>query len=87
MVHTDYQRKGLGSLLTRHCNEIADKAGGRTFVIARPASKHMFESHGFRVLGSEDLDMTKYGGDENDGRAWVLVREPHKSGGLESCQK
>ncbi len=78
MVHPDYQRKGLGSWLTRHCNEVADKIGGKTFVVARPSSKHMFESQGFRVLGSEDLDMTKYGGNESDGKSWVLVREPHE---------
>ncbi|KAF8862527.1 hypothetical protein BDZ45DRAFT_723068 [Acephala macrosclerotiorum] len=62
MVHPDYQRKGPGSWLTRYCNEVADKTGGKTFAIARPSSKHIFESHEFRVLGSEDLDMTKYGG-------------------------
>lgn len=84
MVHPDYQRKGPGSWLTRYCNEVADKTGGRTFVVARPSSKHMFESHGFRVLGSEDIDMTRYGGNENGGKSWVLVREPHEIGDVEN---
>ncbi len=47
----------------------------------------MFESHGFRVLGSENIDMTKYGGNENDGKSWVLVREPHEGGGVENLQE
>jgi N-acetylglutamate synthase-like GNAT family acetyltransferase len=84
MVHPDYQRKGLGSWLTRYCNEVADKIGGKTFVVARPTSKRMFESHGFRVLGSEDIGMTKYGGNESDGNSWVLVREPHKVSDVEN---
>jgi hypothetical protein len=44
----------------------------------------MFESHGFRVLGSEDIDMTKYGGNESDEKSWVLVREPHEVGDVEN---
>ena len=84
MVHPDYQRKGLGSWLTRHCNEVADKTGGKTFVGARPSSKRMFESQGFRILGSEDINMTKYGGNEGQGKSWVLVREPHEVGNVEN---
>ena len=80
MVHPAYQRLGLGTWLTKHCNAIADAAGGRTFVLARPSSKHLFENLGFKVLGSEDLDLVRYGGKESEGRAWVLVREPGVEG-------
>jgi N-acetylglutamate synthase-like GNAT family acetyltransferase len=84
MVYPDYQRKGRGSWLTRHCNEVADRTGDKIFVVARPSSKHMFESHGFHVLGSEDIDMTKYGGNETEGKSWVLVREPHEVSDVEN---
>jgi N-acetylglutamate synthase-like GNAT family acetyltransferase len=84
MAHPDYQRKGLGSWLTRYCNELADKTGGKTFVVARPNSKNMFESHGFYALGSEDIDMTKYGGNKSEGKSRVLVREPHEVGDVEN---
>jgi N-acetylglutamate synthase-like GNAT family acetyltransferase len=87
MVHPDYQRKDLGSWLTRYCNEVADKTGGKTFVVARPSSKHMFESRGFRILGSEEIDMTKDGGNESEGKSWVLVRELHEVGDVENRQE
>jgi hypothetical protein len=75
MVHPSQQRKGLGTWLTKVCNEIADENGGRTFVLARKSSKSLFENSGFRVLGLEGIDMVKYGGTEEEGRAWVMIRD------------
>ena len=47
----------------------------------------MFESRGFRILGSEEIDMTKDGGNESEGKSWVLVRELHEVGDVENRQE
>ncbi|KAF2094603.1 hypothetical protein NA57DRAFT_80402 [Rhizodiscina lignyota] len=80
MVDPDYQRRGLGTLLTKYCNKIADEAGARTFVPARPSSKHMFEQCGFVVLDEFPIDMKKYPDIEDNHVAenWLLVREAQK---------
>ncbi len=75
-VHPDYQRRGLGSLLSQHCIDIVDKVGGTTYVVARPIAKLMFEKQGFELLGTEHIDMTKYGGTAEEGMIYVLARKP-----------
>ena len=75
-MHPDFQKKGLGSRLTRHCNEIADKTGAQTWVVARPSSLHMFETLGYKIVDREDIAMENYGGEKDGGKDWVLVRDP-----------
>lgn len=79
MVHRDFQRLGLGSRLTEHCNSLADKAGRNTFVVARNTSRPMFEKFGFKILGREGHDMRKWGGKEDDALLWMMMREPQSS--------
>jgi len=74
-VHPSYQRRGIGTLLSRHCDALADAEGKKTFVVARPNSFRLMAQSGFVVLGSENLDMTKYGGGVEDGKSWILERE------------
>ena len=38
----------------------------------------MFESNGFRVLGEDNIDMSRHGGDESVEKSWVLMREPQE---------
>ncbi|KAF2801673.1 uncharacterized protein BDZ99DRAFT_469413 [Mytilinidion resinicola] len=73
-VHPDFQRRGLGTRLCRHCNEISNKHGAAMYVNARPASLKMFQDVGFEVVGELRLDMSKYGLDEDVSH--VLKREP-----------
>ena len=61
-THSDYQRRGLATWLTQHCNAIADAEGGRTWVNAVPASKNLFESNDFDFVGSKDYDLRTFGG-------------------------
>lgn len=75
-THPNYQRKGLGTLLSLRCNEIADKAGAKTYVVGRPNSLRMLHKTGFRALATDHIDMTKYGGSKEDGKMWILMREP-----------
>jgi len=76
MVHPNFQRKGLGTWLTRHCNALADKDGCKTYVGATPQSLGMFRKLGFEILGENNLDMVKYGGTLDGGNMWSLVRDP-----------
>lgn len=65
-VDPAYQRRGLGSWLTQHCNAIADGYGKDTFVGVRPAGKRMFESQGFKVVGTFTTELSEYGGTGTD---------------------
>ena len=61
MVHPDFQKRGFGTWLTRHCNQIADDYGAATFVGVTPASLHMFQTLEFKLLGLLKLNMADYG--------------------------
>lgn len=75
-THPSYQRRGLGTTLSLLCNEIADKAGAKTYVVGRSNSLRMLQKTGFKTLATDHIDMAKYGGSKEDGKIWVLVREP-----------
>jgi hypothetical protein len=79
-IHTNTLHQIEEELLTKHCNDIADKTGGKTYVVAGPNSKSLFESQGLKVLGNEDIDLTKYGGSAEEGKYWLMMREPCSSG-------
>jgi hypothetical protein len=59
---------GFGTLLTKHCNDISDKAKLRTFLPAASTSVGMFRKLGFRdLLEGEDLSTAN---------VFPLCREP-----------
>lgn len=72
MVHPDYQKKGIGRMIVKKCSEIADASGIPTYVRARPTSKPLFESAGFRVLEDIKID---YGKEGVDSSIFVMKRE------------
>lgn len=76
MVHPDFQKRGFGTVLTRHCNAIMDKSGDRTFVPARPTSQKMFEDQGYKVLGYHDSHIERWGDDISWSKTAILLREP-----------
>lgn len=49
-------------MIVKKCSEIADAAGAPTYVRARPTSRPMFESEGFRVLKEIPITYGKGGG-------------------------
>lgn len=61
LVHPDFQKRGFGTWPTRYCNQIADDYGTATSVGVRPASLHMFQTLGFKLLGLLKLNMADYG--------------------------
>lgn len=80
-VHPDYQKRGFGTWITRACNDIADREGAATYVTARPSSIQLFRQTGFQVIGERNLDMRPWGGTEEGGRSWFLVKEPKVEAG------
>jgi GNAT superfamily N-acetyltransferase len=77
MVHPDFQRRGFGTFLTHHCNAIADKTGGKTWVPARPSSVKMFRQCGFKDVATHNADLKRFGGNTDEEITWLLVRETH----------
>lgn len=75
MVHPDFQNRGLGTVLTKHCNTISDRAGGRTFVGLRPASLEMFNRLGFKIVGKHDSQLEQWGGSRDGSLTFMAVRE------------
>ena len=73
MILPEYQRKGFGTFLTHHCNAIADKAGAKTWVPARPISLKMFRQCGFKDVGAYNTDFERWDG--NAEIVYMLVRE------------
>ena len=62
IVHSDFQRRGFGTYLTHHCNAIADKTGGKTWVTNRPSARMMFRQCGFKEVASHNADLKRWGG-------------------------
>ncbi|CZS92298.1 uncharacterized protein RCO7_00790 [Rhynchosporium graminicola] len=79
MVHPDYQNKGFGTELTKHCNAISDKSGGRTWVPARPTSVKMFRKNGFKDIGFVDAHLERWGGPRDKSITWTLCRNASSS--------
>ncbi|KAG4423131.1 hypothetical protein IFR04_003768 [Cadophora malorum] len=77
VVLPEYQRRGIASKLSQRLNEIVDEEGGRTYVIAVPASMPMFKMQGFEIIGTESMDMAKFGGPPEQGKHYVMLRKPH----------
>lgn len=75
MVLPEYQRKGLGTMLSLHCNKLADEAGAKTYVGSRPNYVHMLKKTGFEIVAEQDIDLSRFGGKKNE-KAWIMVREP-----------
>ena len=75
MIHPDFQRRGFGIFLTHHCNAIADKTGGKTWVPARPTSVKMFRQCGFKDIATHNADLKRFGGNTEEEITWLVVRE------------
>lgn len=75
MVEPKYQRCGLGTWLSEHCDAIADEARITTFVIPRYTSLKLFRSTGYKKLGTETYDLSPFGGPGEE-RMDIYMREP-----------
>lgn len=75
MVHPDFQKRGFGTFLTHHCNAVADKTGGKTWVPARPTSVKMFRQCGFKDVATHNANLGRWGCRKEKEITWLLVRE------------
>jgi hypothetical protein len=75
MIHPDFQKKGFGTFLTKHCNAISDETGGRTFVPARSTSIKMFRDLGFVTVGTYDSELERWGGTRELSITFMNIRE------------
>ncbi|CZR65440.1 uncharacterized protein PAC_15340 [Phialocephala subalpina] len=75
MVRPEYQRQGLGRLLTEKCNEVADAAGAVTYVCARPGAAGLFAQMGFETLERLDFDLNDYGVQGGKTALFVMRRD------------
>jgi N-acetylglutamate synthase-like GNAT family acetyltransferase len=82
MILPEAQKHGLGSLLTRRCNQVADEAGRRTWAGVRPSSIEMFRSLGFEDVKMVRTPVERWGGSEELGKSWLLCREPQSQGAI-----
>lgn len=76
MVQPEYQRQGLGRLLTEKCNEIADNGGASTYVRARPNVAGLFIQMGYETLERIDFDLGDFGLEGGKTAVFVMKREP-----------
>lgn len=76
MVLPAFQKMGLGTYLTQHCNAISDKTGDKTWVPARPSSIKMFRQQGFKDVAAHDWHLERWGGTRAASITGLLVREP-----------
>ncbi|KAF4636208.1 hypothetical protein G7Y89_g1862 [Cudoniella acicularis] len=76
--HFQYQRRGLGRLLTEKCNEVADASRAATYVRAQSKAAGLFIQMGYEVLEKIDFDLCDFGANLKDGKTSVFVmkREP-----------
>ncbi|KAH8598129.1 hypothetical protein B0O99DRAFT_615972 [Bisporella sp. PMI_857] len=79
MIDPDFQKQGLGTALTHHCNAIADKAGVATYVSARPTSIKMFNDNGFVNIGEHDAHLEEFGGLREKSITKACKREPNSA--------
>lgn len=57
-VHPHFARRGLGSLLLKHCEEAAQRAGFQSFALAATLpGKRLYKVHGYIATDSFDYDV------------------------------
>ncbi|KAI0995258.1 hypothetical protein K3495_g12924 [Podosphaera aphanis] len=52
MIRPEFQKKGLGTYLTKLLNGLADADGSKSWVSARPSVVKMFQENGYKDVGS-----------------------------------
>ena len=73
-VDEKYQRRGVGALLVRYGNGLADSIKAGTYVGVVDASIGLFKGQGFSEQGHIDSRLEEYGGPEKVVRSTVCFR-------------
>ena len=70
-----YQRRGAGRLLLSWGLKLADTLILEAYLEASAEGHHLYDSAGFKDVGTMDLNMSKYGG-HGIHRHFIMIREP-----------
>lgn len=73
-VDPNWQRKGVGSMLTRKFLEFVDAAHAKSYVHASRIGKSLYEKFGFKTLGVVAVDLKEFG-DYEPYTTWDLERD------------
>jgi len=61
----EHERRGAGSMLVRWGCDRADEAGVEAYLEASPMGAPMYAKHGFIAVKEVELDLKRFGGEEN----------------------
>ena len=73
MIQPDSQR-GFETYLTHCCNSIANKTGGKTWVIHRPSSPKMLKQCEFKKVANRNADLKRWDRKESLGCSLEKLR-------------
>lgn len=78
MIKPGFQNMGHASWLTRHCNDIADHAGRKTFLAARASSLPRLRGLRFEVVGPKEAQLEELEGQAKMPKVWFGARHAEK---------
>ena len=76
MVRPEFQRRGLGRLLTERCNMVADAGKAATYAKAQPEAAGLFVQMGYEILEKIEFNLGDYGAKGGKAAVFVMKREP-----------
>ncbi|CAI6333311.1 unnamed protein product [Periconia digitata] len=81
MLHTDpkYQKRGAASALLKWGLQRADELGLPTYLESSPIGQPLYKKHGFKDVGSVDVDLTPFGGEGLTHSAPCMLREAYNT--------
>ncbi len=78
VVDPDYQRMGVGKKLLDWGLSQADRDGIPVWIDATPKGKGLYEQVGWKQVDFVDIDLSKWGGEDEVERTVNMLREPRK---------
>lgn len=70
----EYQKRGIATVLSMRCNDLADEMRAPTYVTAMPAAKKTLLKSGFELLQTVEVPLKEYGGPDIVVQAYVMYR-------------
>lgn len=70
----EYRKRGMATVLSLRCNELADEIRAPTYVTAMPAAQKTLLKSGFEVLRTIEAPLKELGGPDIVVRAYIMYR-------------
>lgn len=80
-THSDYQKRGIGTMLLNQGIAVADAEGKKIYLEATTAGHPLYLKLGWKDIDLITVDLKKWGGDK-PGTNWVMMREPQADGAV-----